>query len=68
MARQREDLAQQVEAGHVGLNGIVPQAEGASCAGIFFEDPDGMRLEIYSATGADDRRAPFPDAPSCGLF
>ena len=48
--------------------GIVPHAEGASSGGIFFEDPDGVRLEIYSPTGAGDRSAPTTDAPSCGFF
>ena len=49
-------------------DGIVPHAEGTRSGGIFFEDPDGIRLEIYAATGAEGRTAPSPDAPSCGFF
>ena len=49
-------------------DGIVPHAEGSQSAGVFFEDPDGIRLEIYAPTGAGDRTAPSPGAPSCGFF
>lgn len=49
-------------------DGIVPHAEGSQSAGVFFEDPDGIRLEIYAPTGAGDRAAPSPGAPSCGFF
>ena len=38
-------------------DGVVPHGEGASSGGIFFEDPDGIRLEIYTATGADAHQA-----------
>lgn len=44
--------------------GIVPHSEGADSGGIYFEDPDGTRLEIYSLTGAGDRTAPSADAPT----
>lgn len=44
--------------------GIVPHAEGADSGGVFFEDPDGIRLEIYSPTGAGGRSAPVADAPT----
>lgn len=49
-------------------DGIVPHTEGSQSAGVFFEDPDGIRLEIYAPTGAGDRTAPSPGAPSCGFF
>jgi catechol 2,3-dioxygenase-like lactoylglutathione lyase family enzyme len=49
-------------------DGIVPHAEGAQSGGVFFEDPDGIRLEIYSPTGAGEHQAPTGDAPSCGFF
>ncbi len=39
-------------------DGIVPHAEGAQSGGIFFEDPDGIRLEIYAPNGAADHGAP----------
>lgn len=48
--------------------GIVPHGEGSASGGIFFEDPDGTRLEIYSPTGAHEHKAPTPGAPSCGFF
>lgn len=48
--------------------GIVPHREGADSGGLFFEDPDGIRLEIYAPTGAGERAAPHGDAPTCGFF
>ncbi len=49
-------------------DGIVPHGEGASSGGVFFTDPDGVRLEIYAPTGADVAPAPTPGAPTCGFF
>ena len=49
-------------------DGVVSHSEGAQSGGIFFEDPDGIRLEIYTPTGAQDHRAPTADAPTCGFF
>jgi len=49
-------------------DGIVPHAEGAQSGGVYFEDPDGIRLEIYAPTGASHQTAPTPGAPSCGFF
>jgi catechol 2,3-dioxygenase-like lactoylglutathione lyase family enzyme len=48
--------------------GIVPHREGGESGGLFFEDPDGIRLEIYAPTGAGGRAAPHGDAPTCGFF
>lgn len=48
--------------------GIVPHGEGASSGGVFFTDPDGIRLEIYAPSGAEDRAAPTAGAPTCGFF
>ena len=48
--------------------GIVPHGEGAQSGGVFFEDPDGIRLEVYAPTGAGEGKAPTPGAPSCGFF
>jgi len=48
--------------------GVVPHREGADSGGVFFEDPDGIRLEIFSATGAAGAEAPHADAPTCGFF
>ena len=49
-------------------DGVVPHAEGSESGGIFFEDPDGTRLEIFTSSGAGHRHAPVADAPSCGFF
>ena len=49
-------------------DGIVPHREGAASGGIFFADPDGIRLEIYAPTGADENDAPSGAAPTCGFF
>jgi lactoylglutathione lyase len=50
-------------------DGIVPHREGASSGGIFFEDPDGIRLEIFAGAGAESHNeAPSGAAPTCGFF
>ncbi|WP_326820003.1 VOC family protein [Streptosporangium sp. NBC_01756] len=49
-------------------DGVVPHGEGASSGGVFFEDPDGIRLEIFAPTGAGERPAPTTGAPTCGFF
>lgn len=49
-------------------DGIVAHAEGAASGGIFFYDPDGTRLEIYSPDAGHDHDAPSGDAPTCGFF
>ena len=48
--------------------GIVAHREGADSGGLFFEDPDGIRLEIFTPAGAAGRAAPHPGAPTCGFF
>lgn len=48
--------------------GIVPHREGGDSGGVFFEDPDGIRLEIYAASGAGQYAAPHAHAPTCGFF
>jgi len=47
---------------------VVPHGEGTASGGIFFEDPDGLRLEIYSPSGATGQAAPVTGAPTCGFF
>ena len=49
-------------------DGIVPHREGADSGGVFFEDPDGIRLEIFAASGATAHQAPYGKAPTCGFF
>ncbi|MBC8102082.1 MAG: VOC family protein [Cytophagales bacterium] len=53
---------------HLYHSGVVPHTEGAQSGGIFFEDPDGTRLEIYASSGAGGSAAPTPGAPTCGFF
>jgi catechol-2,3-dioxygenase len=48
--------------------GVVPHREGGDSAALFFTDPDGIRLEIYSPAGAAGLAAPVAGAPSCGFF
>ncbi|MBX9953021.1 MAG: VOC family protein [Candidatus Obscuribacterales bacterium] len=48
-------------------DGIVPHSSGAESGGIFFFDPDGVRLEIYTEQGVTGE-APHCDSPSCGFF
>ncbi|KAF0847685.1 VOC family protein [Nocardia caishijiensis] len=48
--------------------GVVAHGEGASSGGIFFADPDGIRLEVYAPTGAETAPAPAGNAPTCGFF
>ncbi|MEV4880145.1 VOC family protein [Streptomyces cyaneofuscatus] len=49
-------------------DGVVPHGETGTSGGIFFTDPDGIRLEIYAPTGADPSDAPTSGAPTCGFF
>ncbi|MER7757157.1 VOC family protein [Kitasatospora sp. NPDC097643] len=51
-------------------DGVVPHGEGSASGGIFFADPDGIRLEIYTRTGVDatEAAAPTTGAPTCGFF
>ncbi|MGJ7415420.1 VOC family protein [Streptomyces cinereoruber] len=49
-------------------DGVVPHGENGTSGGVFFTDPDGIRLEIYAPTGADPVHAPTPGAPTCGFF
>ncbi|MGV9454806.1 VOC family protein [Streptomyces sp. NPDC003635] len=48
--------------------GIVAHAEGADSGGIFFLDPDGIRLEISVPSGVKGAPAPHESAPTCGFF
>lgn len=49
-------------------DGIVAHGEHTSSGGIFFEDPDGIRLEIFAPSGAEQHAPAFTGAPSCGFF
>lgn len=49
-------------------DGVVPHGEGAASGGIYFTDPDGIRLEVYTPSGVEGAAAPTADAPTCGFF
>ena len=49
-------------------DGIVLHSEGAKSGGIFFEDPDGIRLEIFTTAGLEEFSAPEKGAAACGFF
>jgi lactoylglutathione lyase len=49
-------------------DGVVPHGEGMASGGIYFTDPDGIRLEVYAPSGADTAPAPTSGAPTCGFF
>ncbi|GAA2331432.1 VOC family protein [Streptomyces kunmingensis] len=49
-------------------DGVVAHAEGAASGGIFFHDPDGIRLEVYVPSGAEGAPAPAGAEPTCGFF
>ena len=49
-------------------DGVVPHREGAASGGVFFTDPDGIRLEVFTPSGADVAPAPTAGAPTCGFF
>ena len=49
--------------------GVVLHAEGTTSGGVFFVDPDGIRLEVYAPTGVAETGAPaVGDGPACGHF
>jgi len=49
-------------------DGIVAHSEGSESGAIFFEDPDGTRIEIYSADAGTGSPAPHSGGPACGFF
>jgi predicted pyridoxine 5'-phosphate oxidase superfamily flavin-nucleotide-binding protein len=56
------------ERAHPNCMKYIQRREGAASGGIFFFDPDGIRLEIFTPTGADVAPAPSGTAPTCGSF
>lgn len=65
--RATEEVLRGLGAGF-SYDGVVPHGENGSSGGIYFTDPDGIRLEIYAPTGADPADAPTAGAPTCGFF
>ena len=52
----------------LAYDGVVPHGEGMASGGVYFTDPDGIRLEVYAPSGADVAPAPTSGAPTCGFF
>ncbi len=48
--------------------GVVAHGEGSASGGIFFTDPDGIRLEVFAPSGAEAEAAPHGESPTCGFF
>jgi lactoylglutathione lyase len=67
-AVQRAEVTLRAIGADLTHDGIVPHGEGASSGGLFFTDPDGIRLEIYAPAVAATAAAPTPGAPTCGFF
>lgn len=49
-------------------DGIVEHAPGLDSGGIYFDDPDGTRLEVFAASGAAEHAVCKTDGPACGYF
>jgi catechol 2,3-dioxygenase-like lactoylglutathione lyase family enzyme len=49
-------------------DGIVSHGEGKDSGGVFFRDPDGIRLEVYAAEGIGEYGPAKNETPSCGFF
>lgn len=47
---------------------IVPHSDAFASGGIFFLDPDGLRLEVCAPAGVAAEAAVAGAAPSCGFF
>jgi catechol 2,3-dioxygenase-like lactoylglutathione lyase family enzyme len=48
--------------------GIVAHSEGGDSGGIYFSDPDGLRLEIFTSSGVSGHSSASAHGPSCGFF
>ena len=65
--RQAQAVLEQLGA-QFAYQGVVPHREGADSGGLFFFDPDGVRLEISMALAPLTAAAPSGTAPTCGFF
>lgn len=63
-------IEQQLKARNATIyyGGIVPHGVGAESGGIFFEDPDGTRLEVFTEKVSTIQTSVAPAAPACGFF
>ena len=48
--------------------GIVAHIKNSDGAALYFHDPDGIRLEVFSPEGGKAYPSPNGDAPACGFF
>lgn len=65
--RAVEDVVRALGA-EVFHDGLVAHREGADSGGLFFADPDGIRLEVFAPTGLADSPSPSGSEPTCGFF
>lgn len=67
---QVKKIEEQLRARNVTLiyEGIVAHQEGADSGGIYFEDPDGIRLEIYTSYGISGQQCSTTNGKACGFF
>ncbi|MCZ8519955.1 MULTISPECIES: VOC family protein [Paenibacillus] len=49
-------------------DGVVLHGESSASGGIFFLDPDGIRLEIYAPEGVNGHQHAKAEGPACGFF
>ena len=64
------DAIQELEDNNITkiYDGIVSHCEGAHSGGVFFLDPDGVRLEICIAEGIEKCNPEIKDHSYCGFF
>jgi len=49
-------------------DGLVAHKPGAKSGGVYFFDPDGIRLEVNASSGFGEHDAPSGEQPTCGFF
>lgn len=49
-------------------DGVVAHMEGADSGGLFFKDPDGIRLEVFVASGVGEHVCSHAEGAACGFF
>jgi catechol 2,3-dioxygenase-like lactoylglutathione lyase family enzyme len=52
----------------VFFGGLASHGGGSQSGGIWFADPDGIRLEVSASSGFESELAPSGAAPTCGFF
>lgn len=65
-----EEILSRLQARNAAVHhgGIAQHRQGSDSGGVFFEDPDGIRLEVYTPSGMKGHPAPHAEAPTCGFF